>query len=404
MQRKNFNKNTAISVKNVSKQFVIPHEKRQTVRDYIFNFWKKNEKEVFHALSDISFEVKEGEFFGIIGRNGSGKSTLLKIIARIYESTKGKVEVRGKISPFLELGVGFNPELSARENVYLNGTILGLSGKQIENKFDEIIRFAELEQFIDQKLKNFSSGMQVRLAFSVAIQADADILLLDEVLAVGDANFQQKCFDVFRKFKKEGKTIVFVSHDIGSIRQFCNRALYLKDSKIEMIGDPNEVVDHYIYEDKKDEEVKEKVSDEKIKKEIKPIEITKVEFIDKFGNKNKTYLSGDKFTIRIHYKKNMKVVEDPVLGIAVYRDDGTHIYGTNTDLQKIDLNLKTKGVVELVCNNLPLIQGKFVTTLAFHRKDGVVYDWHDREYEFYVQKGGNKDGLVELDFTYKIQT
>ncbi len=392
--------NIAISAKNISKRFIIPHEKRQTVREHLFHFWKKNTKKEFYALRNINFEVKRGEFFGIIGRNGSGKSTLLKIITGIYQPTSGKITKKGLISPFLELGVGFNPELSARENVYLNGTILGLSKKQIDQRFQKIIEFAELEKFVDTKLKNYSSGMQVRLAFSVAIQADADILLLDEVLAVGDASFQQKCFDIFRKFKKDGKTIVFVSHDLGSMRQFCNRVMYFKDNKIKMIGDPNEVVDHYLYEDKKDEEETKKDQKDKSSK-IKPIEITKVEFIDKFGNKNKTYLAGDKFTIKVHYQKNVKIVEEPVLGLAIYREDGLHIYGTNTNLQKISLKLKDKGVIELTNNQLPLIQGKFLVTLAFHHQDGTAYDWQDKKWDFYVQKGGSHDGLVELDFKYK---
>jgi ABC-2 type transport system ATP-binding protein len=209
------------------------------------NFGKKKTYERFRALNDISFEVQEGEFFGIVGRNGSGKSTLLKLLANIYTPTKGKVHVNGRLTPFIELGVGFNPELTGRENVFLNGAILGLTQKEIEAKYDEIVAFSELERFMDQKLKNYSSGMQVRLAFSIAIQAHNDVLLIDEVLAVGDANFQRKCYKVFKDIKKSGKTVVFVTHDMGAVQDFCDRALMIEDSKIIMIGKPREVALRY---------------------------------------------------------------------------------------------------------------------------------------------------------------
>ncbi|MBI4234823.1 ABC transporter ATP-binding protein [Candidatus Peregrinibacteria bacterium] len=388
-----------ITAKNIAKKFVLYHEKRRTLREHILYFWKPNRKENFYALKDVNFEVKKGEFFGIIGRNGSGKSTLLKMIAQVYEPTRGKIEKKGLISPFLELGVGFNEELTARENIYMNGTILGLTSAQIDERFDQIVDFAELLKFVDTKLKHFSSGMHLRLAFSVAIQADADILLLDEVLAVGDASFQQKCFETFRQFKKAGKTIVFVSHDLGAMRQFCNRVMYLKDGNIEAIGDPNEVIDRYLYSDK---QIADLVQTAKHDGGKKPVEIVSVEFIDKFGHENKTYLTADRFIIRVHYKKNVPMVEKPVLGIAIYRDDGTHIYGTNTDLQNLGLELAESGVIELCNQNLPIIQGKFLVTLAFHHKDGTVYDWQDKKFEFYVQKGSNHDGLVDLDFKYKI--
>ncbi len=394
-------KKIAISVKNVAKKFVLFHESRKTIREHILRFWKKNKKEIFYALKDISFDVKEGEFFGIIGRNGSGKSTLLKMIAGVYQPTKGHISKDGLISPFLELGVGFNEELTARENIYMNGTILGLTRAEIDKRFDSIVEFAELHKFVDMKLKHFSSGMQLRLAFSVAIQVDADILLLDEVLAVGDGSFQQKCFETFRLFKKAGKTIVFVSHDLGSMRQFCNRVMYLKDGNVEAIGDPNEVIDKYLYTDKSQDETKSEEGEKDLVKNQKPIEITAVDFIDKFGHENKTYLTGDRFMIRVHYKTNVSEVVEPVLGIAVYRDDGTHIYGTNTALQDLKINLEKKGVIEMVNQKLPLIQGKFFVTLAFHHRDGTVYDWQDKKFEFYVQKGSSHDGLVDLDFVYK---
>ncbi len=241
-----------IVVKNLSKRFVIPHEKISTLKGAFVNFLKKKDYEVFNALSDISFEVKEGEFFGIIGKNGSGKSTLLKILAGIYVADKGGVKIHGRISPFLELGIGFNPELSGRDNIYLNGAVLGLTKKQIDEKFQSIVAFSELERFIDQKLKNYSSGMSVRLAFSVAIHANRDILLMDEVLAVGDANFQQKCISEFMKYKEEGKTVVLVTHDVGVVEKYCDRALLLRDGQISKIGDIKEVVEEYQKQNEED--------------------------------------------------------------------------------------------------------------------------------------------------------
>ncbi|MBP6085306.1 ABC transporter ATP-binding protein [Candidatus Gracilibacteria bacterium] len=388
-----------IEVKNLSKTFIVPTEKRNTLKDTLFNLHRRNPKRIFKALGDISFSVKKGEFFGIIGRNGSGKSTLLKILSKIYKADKGSmIKIDGLISPFLELGVGFNPEMTARENVYLNASILGLPKEEIDNKFVSIIAFAELEDFVDQKLKFFSSGMQVRLAFAVAIQADADIILLDEVLAVGDASFQQKCFDTFRQFKKQGKTIIFVSHDLGSVRQFCNRVMYIKDSKLQMIGDPNEVVDYYLYKDNDEEKAIPTLTSDTLKQ--KPIVIQRVEFIDKFGHKNKTFLSGDQFLIRVHYQKNVPALDDVVLGIAIYSDTDVHIYGTNTSLRRKKLELKGEGTIDLVCDNLPLLQGKFLVTLAFHHVDGTVYDWQDKQFTFYVQKNNSDDGLVAFNFKF----
>ena len=240
------NDDIAIKVEYLSKSFRIPQQRHNTIRERVLSFNKKMTYETFHALEDVSFEIKKGEFFSIIGSNGSGKSTLLKILAGVYTPDKGSITVNGQISPFLELGVGFNPELSGRDNIYLNGTLLGLTRKELHRKYDKIVEFSELERFIDLKVKNYSSGMQVRLAFSVAINANKEILLLDEVLAVGDANFQLKCHQVFEDLIKEGKTIIFVSHDLNSIRKYSNRVLLLRNGNIAQIGDPSEAVSAYI--------------------------------------------------------------------------------------------------------------------------------------------------------------
>ena len=244
------NPELAIITENLSKTFLIPHEIGNTFRERFIRLEWKKKYELFEALKDVSFEVKKGEFFGIIGRNGSGKSTLLKILAGIYTPDKGKVTVNGAVSPFLELGVGFNPELSGRDNIYLNGTILGLSKKEIRSRFDQIVAFSELERFIDQKLKNYSSGMHVRLAFSVAIHVNKDILLMDEVLAVGDTNFQNKCITEFIRYKELGNTVILVTHDLSAIQTYCDRVMLLRDGRNFKIGPADEVTNEYVLQNR----------------------------------------------------------------------------------------------------------------------------------------------------------
>ncbi|MEA2196965.1 MAG: type transport system ATP-binding protein [Solirubrobacteraceae bacterium] len=231
--------------RGVSKTFRVPHERTHTLKERALHPRRRSGSNVFRALRDISFTVDEGEFFGIAGRNGSGKSTLLKCIAGIY-GAEGQIWRRGRVSTFIELGVGFNADLAARDNVVLNGIMLGLTPREARKRYESVIEFAELEEFQDLKLKNYSSGMYVRLAFSVAIQVDADVLLIDEILAVGDAAFQQKCFDVFNRMRDEGKTIVFVTHDMGSMKRFCHRALLLERGSMVYIGDPEVVGDRYL--------------------------------------------------------------------------------------------------------------------------------------------------------------
>ncbi|HVQ45018.1 MAG TPA: ABC transporter ATP-binding protein [Candidatus Saccharimonadia bacterium] len=235
----------AISLHRVSKNFKLPHEQYTGLKQALLNFRPGQKYEIQHVLTGLSFDIKKGEFFGIVGRNGSGKSTLLKLLAQIYSPNVGSVTVHGSLTPFIELGVGFNPELTGRENVYLNGALLGFDRQQMGNLYDEIVEFAELSEFMDQKLKNYSSGMQVRLAFSIAIRAKSDILLIDEVLAVGDAAFQRKCYDYFMLLKKTDTTVILVTHDMSAVRQYCDRAIMLEDGKIVTAGSPEEVAQAY---------------------------------------------------------------------------------------------------------------------------------------------------------------
>ncbi len=235
----------AIEVRHVSKAFRLPHERRTTLKEYFLHPLRRVQYEEQHTLDDVSFRIEAGEFLGIMGPNGSGKSTLLKIIAGIYQADSGTVRVDGLLSPFIELGVGFHPELTARDNIWINGTLMGLDRQQLGKRYHDIVAFSELERFTDQKLKNFSSGMQVRLAYAIAIQVDFDVLLLDEVLAVGDESFQQKCFETFDRFREVGKTIVLVTHSLELIQRFADQALLLLDGRVRALGTPDDVIARY---------------------------------------------------------------------------------------------------------------------------------------------------------------
>lgn len=236
----------ALAAEGVHKTFKIPEERSHTLKERALHPFRRTRNDELQALKDISFSVERGEFFGIVGRNGSGKSTLLKCLAGIYGIDEGKLWCNGRMSTFIELGVGFNPDLAALDNVTLNGIMLGLSPREARSRYEKVIEFAELEEFQELKLKNYSSGMSVRLAFSVAIQVDAEILVIDEVLAVGDAAFQQKCFDVFIRMREEGRTIIFVTHDMSAVTRFCHRAMLLERGEMVGLGDPAEIADQYL--------------------------------------------------------------------------------------------------------------------------------------------------------------
>ena len=331
--------NVAIRVDNVSKDFMLPHERTDSIKRAIVGIFrsKKRSIEIQHALKSVSFDIKKGEFVGIVGRNGSGKSTLLKIMAGIYPSTTGSVTTKGRLVPFIELGVGFNPELTGRENVYLNGALLGFSKIEMDKQYSDIVEFAELEEFMDQKLKNYSSGMQVRLAFSVATRASTDILILDEVLAVGDEAFQQKCFKYFATLKKEGKTVVLVTHDMDQVIRFCTRAILIdKKHQVEM-GNPLEIAQIYRQLNNKDGT---NISAGKINS--KP---------------NTKYLSVDMKHKKQHGKHRFSInlmpnspIDDPVLAMGIYSGTGEEVYRWASDEKipgGIDLQKHSSVEIEL---------------------------------------------------------
>lgn len=322
----------AIHVENVSKDFRLPHERLTSVKSRLVKLFDKSHRtvELQHVLKDISFEVYKGEFLGIIGRNGSGKSTLLKIISGIYLPNKGKVHVNGRLVPFIELGVGFNPELTGRENIYLNGALLGFSTKQIEAMYDDIVAFAELHEFMDQKLKNYSSGMQVRLAFSVAIKAQGDILVLDEVLAVGDEAFQRKCNDYFYKAKREGKTIILVTHSMENIRQFCNRAILIEAGEIKSSGNSDKVASQYSNLFVQDNEPKTAVeAQEAVHEHNWPVKLKKISTLQHSRETNRIQFKED-FEVKLSLKSNRNY-DKARLAFDFIDQSGMVVVSVNTD-------------------------------------------------------------------------
>jgi lipopolysaccharide transport system ATP-binding protein len=412
---------SVVEVEHLSKTFRIPHEKRATVFETLAGALRKNEYEVFNVLEDVSFSVAEGECVGVIGENGSGKSTLLKVIANILRPTKGKVAVLGRMTPFLELGVGFQPDLTVRENVGMYATIMGLSNGMIRDRIEEVIDFAGLARFEDAKLKNLSSGMQVRLAFSTAIQTDPDVLLVDEVLAVGDMEFQQKCFEVFKRYRKEGVTILFVSHDLGAVRRFCDKTLLLSHGRQVAFGDTGEIIDRYVYggegREKAEEGSKAGVDGGEVdavqpeaQTENSPenegtklrrwgdgkVVITDVELLDKFGVRGERFSSFDPMTVRIHYDAKERI-NDPIFGIALYDEEERHLYGTNTELKDHPIeSVQGPGHVDLLVSRIPMLAGKFLLTVAAHTRNGKPYDWLDKQYSFEVVSAGRDAGIIEV--------
>jgi ABC-2 type transport system ATP-binding protein len=328
----------AIAVNDVSKSFILPHEKQSFIKSSFITLGKtKRGFERQHVLNGISFNIKKGEFFGIVGRNGSGKSTLLKLLAEIYIPDKGEINISGSLTPFIELGVGFNHELSGRENVYLNGALLGFSRSEVDSMYDEIVEFAELERFMDQKLKNYSSGMQVRLAFSIAIRANTDILVLDEVLAVGDAAFQAKCQEYFMDVKNKHKTIVLVTHDMSAVEKYCDRALLLEAGKVLNIGNPKTIADKYLDLNRSSQEKNLNKADNK------PKNSSDEDYIDTSAHivhhstmrqgekKCKTYKYLDSITLKVEYEVTQSI-KDAVLDIGLtLGEKGQTYFYTNTD-------------------------------------------------------------------------
>lgn len=390
----------AIKVAGISKTFKLPHEKNTSIKGALVNFYKKKtsfEKQV--ALKDISFEVKRGEFFGIVGRNGSGKSTLLKLLAGIYVPDSGSLTISGSLTPFIELGVGFNPELTGRENIYLNGALLGFNRKQMDAMYHDIVSFAELQRFMDQKLKNYSSGMQVRLAFSIAIRAKSDILLIDEVLAVGDAAFQKKCFEVFRELKKQGRTIILVTHDMGNVERFCDRALIIDAGQAVTIAKPHETAAIYARLNVDEDQERRKDKKQQTSKNRwgnGGITIQKAQLLNSDNRPTKVFTMGEELKLKLNLKRDAKHQHASfVCGLAFYNQDGVNLTGPNS--HQTLTSSQTAKEVSFSLPSLAFTPGDYAITIALHDEDFSDYfDVLDKWLHFSVIADHVTHGVIEV--------
>jgi ABC-type polysaccharide/polyol phosphate transport system ATPase subunit len=422
------NRPPAVFVDGVSKTFTLPHERVHTLKEKALHPLRRPGHETLHALRDVSFAVEHGEFFGIVGRNGSGKSTLLKCLAGIYATDGGRIYVDGQMSTFIELGVGFNPDLPARENVMINATMLGLTTREARKRFDRIIDFAELHDFVDLKLKNYSSGMLVRLAFSVMIQVDAEILLIDEVLAVGDAAFQQKCFEEFGRIRRSGATVLLVTHDMGAVQRFCDRAVLLEHGRLVEIGAPERVGLRYLQlnfdaEARAAEEAEanalegggeartagaqgeEDTEAVELRLGDRRAEIVESWFEDAAGKRVTVLPTGLPCTFRSRVRFNDRL-EDPLFGVNLHNSADDHVWGAN------NLYVDGSGVFEagdevvfaIAFVNL-LAPDRYFATPAVANRDGGLA-WHDRRGRFasvMVTGMHPADGLLELPFEVRVE-
>lgn len=383
----------AIAIKDIHKEFILPQSKNTSFKQAAVNIVRKNNKVTQKVLDGVSFDIRKGDFFGIVGRNGSGKSTLLKLIAGVYYPTEGHVEVNGGLTPFIELGVGFNPELSGRDNVYLNGALLGFTRKDIDSMYDEIVDFAELGPFMDQKLKNYSSGMQVRLAFSIAIKAKNDILIFDEVLAVGDEAFQRKCLDVFEDYRRNGQTVVLVTHDMTTVDRFCNRAALISEGKLINVGDARKISRLY-------SKLNNAAIDKAEASRAHAIDqIFDIELLDYRGRKRNRFQLGEKLTVKVACKIEVDLES---IGINIFKKSGEHITGRNTRFEKsIDISSNRNLILEY---NLNIAPGTyFVYPEAFYSEGKA----HATEFDgptFSIEKptqGVNWSGLFALEYDWR---
>lgn len=379
----------AIELEGVSKCFRLYHDANYSLKEKVIN-WRKRGYDLFWALKGIDLTIFQGETLGIIGPNGSGKSTLLRMMTKIMSPNEGKIHTHGTIAALLELGAGFHPDLTGRENIYLNASILGFKRRELEGLVDEIISFSELGPFIENQVKNYSSGMYVRLGFSIAINLNPDILLIDEVLAVGDESFQGKCLDRIARMQQEGKTIVLVTHEADIAASVCDRVLWLEKGKEKMLGDPVEVTERY-------HEVM-RMRPEGSEFGTRDIVIDKVEILNSEAEETMEFETGEPLVLRIHYEAS-RVVEDPVFGFGFYNQMGFMVYGTNTRLRGIDIpRVEGKGGMDFRISSLPVLDGRYYISVAVHTRDGTInYHWLDKLYYFDVHSPGREEGFLTME-------
>lgn len=397
----------------------------------------KRDDSTFWVLKDVDFELHRGEMLGIIGRNGSGKSTLLKVVAGITKPTTGKVSIMGRLSALIELGGGFHPEISGRENIMINGIILGLSRSELKQKMDDIIAFSGLGDFIDAPVRTYSSGMFIRLGFSIAIHVDPEILLIDEILAVGDAKFGHKCIDKIEEYKDRGKTILFVSHDLSSVEKFCDRAIWLERGEIMGEGHPRRIVDSYLtYIEREEsdhfarehEKIQDCIDDEAAcpsdvhienfdpstaRQSMKDrgrwgnraVEITAVRLLDNENREKFVFVTGETMIIALSWRAK-ELIKKPVFGIGIFLANGTCVYGSNTTIENIEIEqLDGEGEIRCRIERLDLIESSYFLDVACHKVDGFPYDYHFRLYNFAVRsRYHNEQGIYRPSHQWYLST
>lgn len=414
----------AIRVENIEKSFKVYFDKGTSLKEKLL-FSERNRFDTRKVLQGIGFEVKKGEAVGIIGENGCGKSTLLKLLSRIMYPDSGSIMTEGRISGLIELGAGFHPDMSGRENIFINAAIFGLSRKEIQSRIDEIIEFSELGEYIDNPVRTYSSGMYMRLAFSVAINVDADILLVDEILAVGDAAFQAKCFNKLRDIKRSGKTIVIVSHSLGQIEQICDRSIWICDGSIKAEGVPRDIHPMYLeYMQSKEKEPctgetapeTEVLEEQPIKEEPQITEepsmrwgnraviVEKVTMTDSEGTARRRFKTGEPIRIVIEYAVHAPT-DRPACGIGIFRNDGLQCYGTNTVIDRTGaLELGKKGRVVCHIKSNQLLPGQYSLDVAFHTEDGLPYDYYRYAQSFDMYSAIGDIGVMRLAHEWEINS
>ncbi len=437
-------KNNSIEVRDVTKKFKVYFDKGAQLKERLL-FRNRNRYEERWVLNGVSFNVKKGEAIGLIGHNGCGKSTTLKLLTRIMYPDSGTIEMQGRVSSLIELGAGFHPDMSGRENIYTNAAIFGLTKKEIDERLDDIIEFSEMAPFLDNPVRTYSSGMYMRLAFSVAINVNADILLIDEILAVGDVNFQAKCFNKLREIKAQGTTIVIVSHSMGQIEQICDRTIWIHDGKIKMEGKPRDVDPAYLdfmgqqrqdiaqqaqkhqeqkaqaqkeKEQKKTEDKSNDVSAAEVEANTKKAEnseklkkrwgngkarITSVKMCDASGQKKTVFSTGEQVSICLEYELIEKV-QDAVFGIGIFRGDGLQCYGTNTRIEQFDkFDLTKDGNVKINIDQMNLLPGQYTLDIAIESDDATPVDYYKESYKFEIFSSIGDVGVARLGHTWEVE-
>ena len=405
----------AIEVKDVTKKFKVYLDKGSQLKERLL-FHERNRYEERWVLKGISFEVKKGEAIGLIGHNGCGKSTTLKLLTRIIYPDAGSIEMRGRVSSLIELGAGFHPDMSGRENIYTNAAIFGLTKKEIDARMDDIIAFSELEEFLDNPVRTYSSGMYMRLAFSVAINVDADVLLIDEILGVGDANFQAKCFQKLREIKANGTTIVIVSHSLGQIEQICERSIWIHDGLIRAEGPARDVDLEYMeymgekmqesaqkelqqkqkQKQEKSAEEKQETSEKKKRWGNGNARIGALSVCDKNGTEQRVFQTGEPIRLQFSYQVKQPV-QDAVFGIGIFRQDGVQCYGTNTRIDKQDaFDLEQDGTVTIELDSVLLLPGTYLLDLAIECGDGIPVDYVKEAVTIQMTSAGGDVGVMRI--------